>query len=144
MQDLGLWTRARPRTSNISINKPLPPGTFCTTLSDVGVFWQNIAIGTMDPRHWVIWLTQHLEFKAEASTNFGQTSACNKWKKSIYKFREIHVSILTNPCNNFDKSNNLCKIQQGSRLSDKTRQWFNLLGLIKILLKKTFSSYNIL
>ena len=27
----------------------------------------NIAKGTMDPRHWILWLIQHLQFKAEAS-----------------------------------------------------------------------------
>ena len=55
----------------------------------------------------------------------------------MYQQREIHVSILTNPCNhseksmyNFDKSNNLNKIQKGDWLSDKARQWSDL-GPIK-------------
>ena len=30
----------------------------------------NIAKGTEDPRHWVLWPTQQLKFKAEASTRF--------------------------------------------------------------------------
>ena len=38
---------------------------------------RNIAKGTTDPRHRVLWHIQHLQFKAEASRNFwnlGQTS----------------------------------------------------------------------
>ena len=30
-----------------------------------------IAKGTTDPRHWKLWLIQHLQFEAEASTSFG-------------------------------------------------------------------------
>jgi len=47
-----------------------PPGpiwlTFPITLQ---IFHKNVAKGTSDPR-WVLWLIQHLEFKAEASTSF--------------------------------------------------------------------------
>ena len=31
---------------------------------------KNIAKGTTDPRHWVLWLIQQLYFKVEASTSF--------------------------------------------------------------------------
>ena len=34
------------------------------------VIWLNIAKGTTEPRHWVLWLIQQFYFKAEASTSF--------------------------------------------------------------------------
>ena len=45
----------------------------------------------------------------------------------MYQLSEIHISILTNPSNNFDKSN-LNKIQQEQwwTFSDKARQWSDL------------------
>ena len=57
----------------------------------------NIANGTTDPRHWALYLIQHLKFKAEASTSFG---ILTKLKLTFFgKGRKVHRT-LTNPfCN---------------------------------------------
>ena len=110
----------------------------------------NIAKGTAGPRHWVLWLIQHLKFKAEASTSFKilvtlqlgfvwQRSR-NTWKnfdkpmyqlKQIYvatltnpykQLREIHLSIFINPCNNLEKYNKLSKIEKIALSEWVTRQ----------------------
>ena len=88
-------------------------------------------------RHWVLrllWLLRHLKFKTEASTSFEilaklqlgfvgkgreihrttianqcnnlekslsiMTNPCINFDKSMYQFWQIHVSILLNPCHN--------------------------------------------
>ena len=121
-----------------------------------------IVKGTTDPRHWVLWLIKHLLVQRRTFNklwNFGPTSAwlclakgetyiaqlwpihvttltnpCSNIDKSLYQFWKIHVTIQRNPCNNFDKSN-LNKIQPGPWVSDfiltiLARQW--IVGPIKI------------
>ena len=74
-------------------------------LSNV-LFPKNIAKCTTDPRYWALDLFNTLSLKQKL-WNLGITSACFfllKGKKYIEQLWQIHVTILTNPCNSLEKS----------------------------------------
>ena len=60
-----------------------------------------IAKGTMDPRHWVLWHIQQLQFKVKASTSF---EILVKLKLGFVWQSARNTSINTNLCNNCNKS----------------------------------------
>ena len=60
----------------------------------------NIAKGTKNPRHWVLWPTQQLKLKAKASTRFEIFSLVLFGKgQEIHTF---HLTTLTSPCSNLN------------------------------------------
>ena len=67
-----------------------------TVVGNSRPFSKNIAIGTTDPRQLVLWLVQHLYFKAEAKQVL---KSFTKISLALFgKGRGIHKTMLTNQC----------------------------------------------
>ena len=62
------------------------------------------------------------------------TKPCDNLDKSIYQFRQIHLTTYRNPGNNSDKSNNFGKIHKDWRTDWQDKAMIGL-GLIKSLPK---------
>ena len=73
--------------------------------SIIAQYIENIAEGTTDPSHWVLWLNQHLlSIQGRSFDNLWNLDQTYQISFVCQRARNIHVTILTDPIYSWEKS----------------------------------------